>query len=219
MSTTRHPSSPCAAARGSTPSGFRVHARSPSQGRRATCTPSTIRPTNPDGTAPADELPPYLVLCTAGRRRTCPGDASAAVAYFTSRGIGVLDVNYGGSTGYGRGYRERLNGQWGIVDVEDVAAAARGLADGRPRPIGARLAIKGGSAGGWTVLCALANTDVFAAGHQPIRRRGPPRPRRGHPRLRGALPRSPRRPAARGRGPVHRAIPAHRMRTGCARRC
>ncbi|MGC5169506.1 alpha/beta hydrolase family protein [Microbacterium sp. DT81.1] len=120
-------------------------------------------PTNPDVTEPDDERPPYLVLVHGGPTTSVSGEASAAVAFFTSRGIGVLDVNYGGSTGYGRRYRERLNGQWGVVDVEDVAAAARGLAeDGRAD--GRRLAIKGASAGGWTVLCALANTDVFAAG-------------------------------------------------------
>jgi dipeptidyl aminopeptidase/acylaminoacyl peptidase len=84
-------------------------------------------------------------------------------AYFTSRGIGVVDVNYGGSTGYGRAYRERLRGQWGVVDVEDTVAAVRGLADaGLADP--ARLAIEGGSAGGWTVLAALTGTDAFACG-------------------------------------------------------
>ncbi|MBN9172633.1 MAG: prolyl oligopeptidase family serine peptidase, partial [Microbacterium sp.] len=88
---------------------------------------------------------------------------SGKVTFFTSRGIGVLDVNYGGSTGYGRAYRERLRGQWGVVDVEDVAAAATGLAaEGVADP--ARLVVEGGSAGGWTVLAALTDTDVFTAG-------------------------------------------------------
>jgi dipeptidyl aminopeptidase/acylaminoacyl peptidase len=88
---------------------------------------------------------------------------SMVFAYFTSRGIGVIDVNYGGSSGYGREYRNRLRGQWGIVDVEDTIAAVRGLADvglADPR----RLAIEGGSAGGWTVLAALTTSDVFACG-------------------------------------------------------
>ena len=85
------------------------------------------------------------------------------IAYFTSRGIGVVDVNYGGSTGYGREYRERLRGEWGIVDVEDTIAAALGLADARLADRN-RLAIRGGSAGGWTVLATLTTTDVFAAG-------------------------------------------------------
>jgi len=91
------------------------------------------------------------------------GEASPAVAYFTSRGIGVLDVNYGGSSGYGRAYRERLAGQWGITDVADVAAAAEGLVAAGGAD-GARIAIKGGSAGGWTVLSALTTTTTFAAG-------------------------------------------------------
>ncbi|HYP73528.1 MAG TPA: prolyl oligopeptidase family serine peptidase, partial [Microbacterium sp.] len=81
----------------------------------------------------------------------------------TSRGIGVLDVNYGGSTGYGRAYRERLRGQWGVIDVDDVAAAAAGLVTSGAAD-GDRLAIEGGSAGGWTVLSALVSTEVFAAG-------------------------------------------------------
>lgn len=84
-------------------------------------------------------------------------------AYFTSRGIGVLDVNHGGSTGYGRVYRDRLRGSWGIVDVEDVVAAVDGLvAQGRADP--RRIAIRGGSAGGWTTLSALTRTDTFACG-------------------------------------------------------
>ena len=84
-------------------------------------------PTNPGG-EPADELPPYIVLVHGGPTAHSAGAASGQIAYFTSRGIGVLDVNYGGSTGYGRDYRERLRGQWGVVDVDDVAAAALGLA-------------------------------------------------------------------------------------------
>ncbi|MFS0714444.1 prolyl oligopeptidase family serine peptidase [Microbacterium sp. 2P01SA-2] len=120
-------------------------------------------PTNPDVTAAADELPPYVVWVHGGPTSHVGGTADSKVAYFTSRGIGVLDVNYGGSTGYGRSYRERLKGQWGVVDVDDVAAAARGLAgDGLADP--SRLAIEGGSAGGWTVLAALVGTDVFGAG-------------------------------------------------------
>jgi dipeptidyl aminopeptidase/acylaminoacyl peptidase len=89
--------------------------------------------------------------------------ANPAIAYFTSRGIGVVDVNYGGSTGYGRAYRERLRGQWGIVDVEDTVAAVLGLADAGLADR-ARLGIRGGSAGGWTVLASLTSSDVFAAG-------------------------------------------------------
>ncbi|WP_203135704.1 prolyl oligopeptidase family serine peptidase [Microbacterium sp. JZ31] len=120
-------------------------------------------PTNPDADAPKGELPPYLVLVHGGPTAHSSGVLSLAIAFFTSRGIGVLDVNYGGSTGYGRAYRERLQGRWGVADVADTAAAARGLASaGLADP--ARIAIKGGSAGGWTVLCAVADTDAFAAG-------------------------------------------------------
>src|SRR5690349_20989145 len=120
-------------------------------------------PTNPHATAPDGERPPYVVFVHGGPTSHVGGAASGKIAYLTSRGIGVLDVNYGGSTGYGRAYRERLHGQWGIVDVDDVVAAARGLADvGAADP--QRLAIAGGSAGGWTVLCAVTNSDAFGAG-------------------------------------------------------
>lgn len=120
-------------------------------------------PRHPRVAAPEAENPPYLVLVHGGPTGHEGGVADAKTLFFTSRGIGVLEVNYGGSTGYGRAYRQRLRGQWGVVDVADVAAAASGLA-----AVGAadaaRLAIKGGSAGGWTVLAALARTDVFRAG-------------------------------------------------------
>lgn len=120
-------------------------------------------PTNPAAAAGDDELPPYVVFVHGGPTSHVGGAASAKIAYLTSRGIGVLDVNYGGSTGYGREYRERLLGQWGIVDVDDVIAAARGLGEaGIADP--ARIAIAGGSAGGWTVLSALVRGGGFAAG-------------------------------------------------------
>ncbi|MDR6865449.1 dipeptidyl aminopeptidase/acylaminoacyl peptidase [Microbacterium resistens] len=120
-------------------------------------------PANPETTAPADELPPYVISVHGGPTAHVSGAVALWIAYLTSRGIGVLEVNYGGSTGYGRAYRERLDGQWGVVDVDDVLAAARGLADaGLADP--ARLAIRGGSAGGWTVLGALVRGGVFAAG-------------------------------------------------------
>jgi dipeptidyl aminopeptidase/acylaminoacyl peptidase len=87
-----------------------------------------------------------------------------AVQYWTTRGFAVVDVNYGGSTGFGREYRERLNGSWGIVDVEDCIAAARWLAD-QGRVDGERMCIRGGSAGGFTTLAVLARADTpFAAG-------------------------------------------------------
>ena len=120
-------------------------------------------PTSPQAAAPQGELPPYVVVVHGGPTSQASDALDLRKAYFTSRGIGVIDVDYGGSTGYGRPYRDALRGQWGVVDVEDAVAAARGLADaGQADP--ARLLIRGGSAGGWTVLAALTRTDAFAAG-------------------------------------------------------
>lgn len=121
------------------------------------------RPRNPDFAAPDGELPPFVAHVHGGPTGHTEPMLSLSNAYYTSRGIGVVDVNYGGSTGYGREYRERLRGQWGIVDVEDTVAAVRGLADAGVAD-GARLAIEGGSAGGWTVLSALTTSDAFACG-------------------------------------------------------
>jgi dipeptidyl aminopeptidase/acylaminoacyl peptidase len=123
-------------------------------------------PSSPDARGPEDELPPYVVWVHGGPTGNVVGLLDIEKAYFTSRGIGIIDVNYGGSTGYGRLYRERLRRQWGIVDVEDAVAAARSLAEaGEADP--ARLAIRGGSAGGWTALAAVttgtANGPVFSA--------------------------------------------------------
>jgi dipeptidyl aminopeptidase/acylaminoacyl peptidase len=120
-------------------------------------------PTNKEFAGPADELPPLLVLSHGGPTGATTPVLRYSVQYWTTRGFAVLDVNYGGSTGYGRAYRERLKGEWGIVDVADCVNGARhlvaeGLVDGD------RLAIRGGSAGGYVVLCALTFHDVFAAG-------------------------------------------------------
>ena len=120
-------------------------------------------PKNPKYAAPDGELPPLVVHSHGGPTGATGDSLSLSVQYWTSRGIAVVDVNYGGSTGYGREYRERLNGTWGIVDVEDCANAARYLV-GRGDVDGGRLAISGGSAGGWTTLCALVFTDLFHAG-------------------------------------------------------
>lgn len=119
-------------------------------------------PTNPDFTAPEGELPPLVVLSHGGPTSFSACSFDWGDQYWTSRGIGILDVNYGGSTGYGRRYRERLKGQWGIVDVRDCADGATALAGTVVDP--RRLAIKGGSAGGYTTLQALVSTDVFTAG-------------------------------------------------------
>jgi len=120
-------------------------------------------PGNPDAQAPEGELPPYVVWVHGGPTGNASGRYDLEKAYFTSRGIGVVDVNHGGSTGYGRAYRERLRQQWGVVDVEDVVAVARSLAESG-RADGARLAIRGGSAGGWTTLAAVTTSETFAAG-------------------------------------------------------
>jgi dienelactone hydrolase len=120
-------------------------------------------PRNQDFAAPDGELPPYIAFVHGGPTAHVAPALSLTHAFFTSRGIGVVDVNYGGSTGYGREYRDRLRGQWGVVDVEDTVAAVRGLgAAGLADPD--RLAIEGGSAGGWTVLAALTGTSAFACG-------------------------------------------------------
>jgi len=120
-------------------------------------------PQNQDYVAPGGEKPPLLVMSHGGPTGMARSALDLSVQYWTSRGFAVLDVNYGGSSGFGRAYRERLNGQWGIVDVEDcvngaLALVNQGLVDGD------RLIIRGGSAGGYTTLCALTFYNVFKAG-------------------------------------------------------
>ncbi|SDJ36350.1 Dipeptidyl aminopeptidase/acylaminoacyl peptidase [Nonomuraea maritima] len=106
---------------------------------------------------------PYVIFVHGGPTGHATTGLDLEKAFLTSRGIGVLDVNYGGSTGYGRAYRERLKGQWGVVDVEDVVAAARWLAaEGLADPT--KIAVRGGSAGGWTVMAACCRSDAFAGG-------------------------------------------------------
>ncbi|WP_349827446.1 alpha/beta hydrolase family protein [Brevibacterium litoralis] len=120
-------------------------------------------PHNPGFTAADGEAPPYVAFVHGGPTGQAVPQVSLHHAYFTSRGIGVVDVNYGGSTGYGRAYRNRLRGQWGIVDVEDTLAVLEGLA-AEGSADRARLSVSGGSAGGWTVLRALTTSDVPACG-------------------------------------------------------
>ena len=120
-------------------------------------------PRNEDHVPPEGERPPLLVMSHGGPTAMTQTTLDPGIQYWTSRGIAVLDVNYGGSTGYGREYRRRLYGEWSVVDVNDCAngalhLAGRGLVDGK------RLMITGGSAGGYTTLCALAFRDDFAAG-------------------------------------------------------
>jgi dipeptidyl aminopeptidase/acylaminoacyl peptidase len=120
-------------------------------------------PSNPDYAAPEGEKPPLVVKCHGGPTSSASGALDLRIQYWTSRGIAVLDVDYGGSTGYGREYRDRLHLRWGIVDVDDCVNGAKylvgqGLADG------ARAVITGGSAGGYTTLAALTFRDFFKGG-------------------------------------------------------
>jgi dipeptidyl aminopeptidase/acylaminoacyl peptidase len=120
-------------------------------------------PANRDFRAPEEEKPPLLVLSHGGPTAAASQALNLRTQYWTSRGFAVLDVNYRGSAGYGRAYRRQLDGQWGLADVEDCIAGARylverGLADEQ------RLAIRGGSAGGYTTLCALTFHRLFRAG-------------------------------------------------------
>jgi len=120
-------------------------------------------PANPDQAATGGERPPLIVLVHGGPTGCVRTHLQLGIAFWTSRGFAVADVDYRGSTGYGRPYRHRLRGGWGVLDVDDCVAVARFLAD-RGGVDGERLAIRGGSAGGFTVLAALTFHDAFAAG-------------------------------------------------------
>ena len=120
-------------------------------------------PTNAAFELPAGQPPPLIVQAHGGPTAQAGAGFSLSNQFWTSRGFALVDVDYGGSSGYGRAYRQALNGQWGVVDVEDVIAAAEFLTrTGRADP--KRIAIHGGSAGGFTVLAALAGSEVFSAG-------------------------------------------------------
>jgi dipeptidyl aminopeptidase/acylaminoacyl peptidase len=121
------------------------------------------RPANPGFQAPAGERPPLVVEIHGGPTSSTSSVLSMGINAFTSRGIAVVDVNYRGSNGYGREYMRSLDGKWGVYDVDDCIAAARYLAD-RGDVDATRMAIRGGSAGGYTTLAALVFHDVFAAG-------------------------------------------------------
>jgi len=138
------------------------HVSYPSSGGR-TAHALFYPPSNPTCRAPGNEKPPLLVFIHGGPTSAARSTLRVEVQYWTSRGFAVVDVNYGGSTGYGRTYREQLKGNWGVVDVDDCVAAARWLAD-QGRVDDRRLCIRGGSAGGFTTLAALAFHDVFCAG-------------------------------------------------------
>lgn len=120
-------------------------------------------PTNADFAAPEGEKPPLIVISHGGPTSATSSRFNVGIQYWTSRGFAVVDVNYGGSTGYGRDYRERLAGQWGVVDVDDCVNAARWLAQ-EGEVDGERMVIRGGSAGGYTTLATLTFRDAFAAG-------------------------------------------------------
>jgi dipeptidyl aminopeptidase/acylaminoacyl peptidase len=120
-------------------------------------------PTNRDYVAPAGERPPLIVISHGGPTGATSSRLTLTVQYWASRGFAVLDVNYGGSAGYGRPYRQRLEGQWGVVDVDDCVNGARYLVE-RSEVDDERLIIRGGSAGGYTTLCAITFRDVFKAG-------------------------------------------------------
>ena len=120
-------------------------------------------PHHPSHVGPEGEKAPYVIWAHGGPTGHAPLVLDLEIAYFTSRGIGVAVVNYGGSTGYGRAYRERLREQWGVVDVEDCAAVAEALA-AEGAADRDRLAVRGGSAGGWTTAASLTGTDVYACG-------------------------------------------------------
>jgi dipeptidyl aminopeptidase/acylaminoacyl peptidase len=120
-------------------------------------------PKNKDYEGPLGEVPPLVVHSHGGPTSAVSSSLDLEFQYWTSRGFGIVDVNYGGSSGYGRAYRQRLNGNWGVVDVDDCLNAARflierGLVDGK------RVAITGGSAGGFTTLVALTKREFFNAG-------------------------------------------------------
>jgi dipeptidyl aminopeptidase/acylaminoacyl peptidase len=120
-------------------------------------------PRNREYAAPPDERPPLLVISHGGPTSATSSALDFEIQYWSSRGFAVLDVNYRGSTGYGRTYRRQLEGQWGVADVEDCVNGARYLV-GQGDVDGDRLIIRGGSAGGYTTLCALTFRDVFKAG-------------------------------------------------------
>src|SRR6266852_2836661 len=120
-------------------------------------------PRNADFKADTDEQPPLLVISHGGPTSAASSALNLEIQFWTSRGLAVLDVNYGGSTGYGRAYRERLKGQWGVVDVDDCVNGAKYLVE-RGEVDDKRLAITGGSAGGYTTLCTLTFRDLFKAG-------------------------------------------------------
>jgi dipeptidyl aminopeptidase/acylaminoacyl peptidase len=153
------PRAPAPDSHPSAPDRARPHPSAPDRSVHAFYYP----PRNADRQAPEGTRPPLLVLTHGGPTGAAVAVLDPGIQFWTSRGFAVLDVNYSGSTGHGRAYRERLNGQWGVIDVEDAVAAAQAMVDaGKADP--SRLAIRGGSAGGYTTLAALTFHSTFKAG-------------------------------------------------------
>ena len=158
-----------------------------------------IRPRTVITTRQPAAKPPLLVLSHGGPTSATSSALNLKLQYWTSRGFAVLDVNYRGSTGYGRDYRLKLEGQWGVADVEDCLAGARYLVE-RGLADAARLAIRGGSAGGYTTLCALTFHDLFRAGASYYGVSDLESLARGHAQVRGALSRPADRPVSTATG-------------------
>ena len=143
---------------------------------------------NADFVGEEGEKPPLMVISHGGPTGAAMTSFSLSYQYWTSRGIAIVDVNYGGSTGYGTQYRRRLNGEWGIVDIADCVNTALHLVE-EDEVDGERLMIRGGSAGGYTTLAALTFRDVFRVGGEPLRRERSRRAGRAYTQVRVALPR------------------------------
>ena len=154
---------------------------------------------NRDFAGPTDERPPLVVVIHGGPTGATHSVLNLGIQFWTSRGFAVVDVDYGGSTGYGRAYRERLRDRWGIVDVDDCVNAARGGLPTRARSTRSRMVIRGGSAGGYTTLAALAFRDVFAAGASYFGVADAEALAARHAQVRVPLSRRPHRPVAGGR--------------------
>ena len=154
---------PIAAASISRPQAIAFATQPAADGKACTAHAWFYAPHSPDHQPLAGECPPLMVVLHGGPTSHSGCALKISIQFWTSRGFAVVDVNYGGSTGYGRAYRERLRGQWGVVDLQDAVAAVDHLV-GLGLVDGSRVVIRGGSAGGFTVLSALAFTDRFAAG-------------------------------------------------------
>ena len=140
-------------------------------------------PRNPDYAPAPEERPPLLVKCHGGPTSAASSTLNLGIQYWTSRGIAVLDVNYRGSTGFGRAYRDRLQLNWGVVDVDDCVAGARFLA-AQGRVDGKRCVISGGSAGGYTTLGGADLPRLLSRRGQLLRRERRRRARARHPQIR-----------------------------------